>query len=222
MMTTENKLHLPGILKDGLPYTVDSSDVDMNGVLKSRPSERSITDSMKEKAAEHLVKILMARDPQEDEEEIREVADECVEDEYTWWQGDGYKLARELEDNHGYDPDSSLVDDLDSHSYYLARLAEDSVKSWVKSSGFTLALSGGTKVRVKRPFMPKEKLENYVGEVVISSYHEKALKLGKDSDDQLRYTLKFAGQESNVIGSILPAEFIMEVLPDDAELTTYR
>lgn len=62
---------------------------------------------------------------------------------------DGYRLARELEDECGISPDSELVDILDGVQYEMYTLIGNAVKEWVKKYELTLDFEVGQKVRAE-------------------------------------------------------------------------
>lgn len=63
--------------------------------------------------------------------------------------GDGYELARELENDCNFSPDSRLVDILDGAQYEKHTLIAKAVEKWVKEYALTLDLEVGQKVRAE-------------------------------------------------------------------------
>lgn len=64
--------------------------------------------------------------------------------------GDGYELAKELDDRFHIDPDRELVEILDSASHYLWCAEREAVKVWVAENNITPPLTVGTRVFCQR------------------------------------------------------------------------
>jgi hypothetical protein len=74
--------------------------------------------------------------------------DDLAKLSHEW--GDGYELAKALDDRCGVSPDSELVEILDSASSYLWAAHRDAVRKWAQIVGFTPQFAVGDTVETPR------------------------------------------------------------------------
>lgn len=122
------------------------------------PRPKDNAPSILEKAAEMLAPSVMEWCQQEDgwlrDDDLPDFKHDLSDVmKRTWYKGgDGYDLAKALEDMHGYSPNSELVDILNDAARHVREAHEKAVKNWVKDNNIVVPFAIGDKVKVKQPF----------------------------------------------------------------------
>ena len=99
----------------------------MNTTIPPRPNRRD--PAIVEAAARRLAPSVIQWMPGEDADEI---TNDLIAMLKNAFDHDGYKLARELEQYYGYDPDAVLVDILSSTEHLLHEELSNASKAWVE------------------------------------------------------------------------------------------
>jgi hypothetical protein len=100
--------------------------------------------AIRAEAVEEMLDDVMKQEsiPENEREQTRKALADAFEH-----HEDGYKAAKTLEDQHGWDPDASLVDTLDSFHGYLWDAHRKAVKAWVNEYGIKPQFNVGDRVQ---------------------------------------------------------------------------
>lgn len=119
------------------------------GLYKGRPRPNRMSDEVIAEVANRLMPRVLQwlHIGQDDAEEVIETAKDIMA--VLKVSSDGYKMAKELEDRHGWDePDSELVDVLEGADYYGT--LQTAIRAWVKDNDLKPKYEVGEVVTVKK------------------------------------------------------------------------
>lgn len=111
------------------------TQLEMPGVPPPRPSDVTF---------EERLAIVREQFPHESDDNVAAINEAWREE--GWRYADGYKIARRLDDDYGFDPDADLVSDLDDLSCHGHRKLNEKINEWVKQHDITPPLPAGTLV----------------------------------------------------------------------------
>lgn len=128
------------------------------GFYKGRPRPNRMSDEVLAEVANRLMpRVLQWLHIDYDDPEAADYAKDIMA--VLEVSSDGYKMAKELEDNHNWDePDSDLVDILEGADFYDA--LKTALKAWVKDNDLKPRFDVGRSVKVR------SRLGDYQGEIV--------------------------------------------------------
>ena len=119
------------------------------GFYKGRPRPNRMSDEVLAEVANRLMPRVLQwlNMGQDNAEEVLETAKDLIN--VLEYSSDGYKMAKELEDRHGWDEvDSDLVDILEGADYYGT--LQTALRAWVKDNDLKPRLEVGEVVTVKK------------------------------------------------------------------------
>lgn len=116
------------------------------GFYKNKPRPNGQSDEVLAIVANGLMpEILRWGSWEENDREVQEVAEQILE--VMEISRDGYKMAKALEDRHGWDGDADLVDILEGADFYGAE--RTAVLAWIRDNDVTPAFEVGKQVKIK-------------------------------------------------------------------------